>query len=414
MTVRVGRSLGIALGTLVILAAGIYGPATLLGPLPAAKITLLSPAPQGAGPAAPVLPAAGGSALVRAVGDKPFASAGAHGALPMASAAKLVEALVVLKAKPLDEGAEGPAVAMTVEDYESYLGYANEGARTVAVFPGEAWTERQLLQALVLGSSNNHADTIARWAFGSVDSYLENANAWLTSNGLTGTHVADAAGLDEASAGTAGDLAKLAALAAAHPVISEILSKPASALADRRGVQNTTAYLPELGVTGISRSYTDAGGVCFLFTAAVDVDGQTFSFAGAMLGEPDYETLTTDLTALMKSAAAGVRQQPVLAEGAAYARYDTVWDQSARAVVKTGKTRLAWVGAPVAAPTVKAQPVTTARAGSTVGRASTQIDGTEVSSPLVLDRSIGEPGLGWRLLHPVPIITELIESRSNG
>ncbi|WP_158603949.1 D-alanyl-D-alanine carboxypeptidase family protein [Cryobacterium tepidiphilum] len=413
MTARFGRSLGIALGALVILGAGIYGPATLLGPLPAAELTLLSPAPPPASPAPPVLPAHGASALVRGAGDEPFATAGVDDALPMASAAKLVEALVVLRSKPLEPGAEGPAVAMTAEDYQSYIDYANNGARTVAVFPGENWTERELLQALVLGSSNNHADTIARWAFGSVDAYLEKANAWLAANGLTGTRVADATGLDEDSAGTGADLARLAVLASAHPVISEILSQPASALADRRGVQNTTAYLPEQGITGISRSYTDAAGVCFLFTATVDAGGEPFSFAGAIVGEPDYDTLTADLTALMKSATAGVRQQPILAEGTAYARYDTAWDQSARAVVKTAKTRLAWVGGAVPAPTVKTDPVTTRRAGSTVGHASVDLDGRSVSSPLVLDRSIGDPGLGWRLLHPIPILRELIGSRSN-
>lgn len=414
MTVRLGRSLGIALGTLVILGAGIYGPATLLGPLPAAELTLLSPAPPAASPAPPALPADGASALVRGAGDEPFATAGADDPLPMASAAKLVEALVVLQSKPLEPGADGPAVVMTAEDYQSYLDYANNGARTVAVFPGENWTERELLQALVLGSSNNHADTIARWAFGSLDAYLEKANAWLSANGFDGTRVVDATGLDEGSAGTGSDLARLAAMAAAHPVISEIVSQPASALADRRGVQNTTAYLPELGVTGISRSYTDAAGVSFLFTATVDADGEPFSFAGAIVGEPDYDTLTADLTALMLSAADGVQQQPILAEGTAYARYDTVWGQSARAVVKTAKSRLAWVGTPVAAPTVKTDPVTTGRAGSTVGRASVELDGAVVSSPLVLDRSIGDPGLGWRLLHPIPIITELIDSRTNG
>lgn len=414
MTARLGRSLGIALGALVILGAGIYGPATLLGPLPTAELTPLSPAAPAASPAAPALPTAGASALVHGAADDPFATGGTDEARPMASAAKLVTALVVLAAKPLGAGEEGPAVTMTAQDYEDYVDYANNGARTVAVFPGENWTERELLQALVLGSSNNHADTIARWAFGSVDAYLSKANAWLATRGLTHTHVADTTGLDEASAGTGGDLARLAALASAHPVIAEILAKPASALADRRGVQNTTAYLPELGISGISRSYTDAAGVCFLFTATIDTDTDPFRFAGAIVGEPDYDSLTADLTTLMKSAAAGVRQQPILAEGAAFARYDTAWGQSARAVVKTAKTRLAWMAAALPPATVKTEPVTTARAGSTVGRASVALDGATVSSPLVLDRSIGDPGLGWRLLHPVPIISALIESRTAG
>lgn len=410
-------------GTAAILAVGVYGPATLLGPLPEAETTLLSPPAADANVSPPALPAAGTSAVTAlsvdetgaitplAVPATPIAAAGSTTPLPLASIAKVITALVVLDAKPLEAGEAGPGVTLTTADYQSYLDYTARGARSVTVFQGEVWSEQELLQAMLLGSSNNHADTIARWAFGSVDAYVEAATLWLAAQGFDDTTVVDATGLQERSVGTGTDLAGLAGLAAAHPVISSILASPASALADRRGIDNTTAYLPELGITGISRSYTDAAGVCFLFTAQV-VDGdKTFAFAGAFVGEPDYTTLDADLAALMTSATNGVSEQPILHKGDAYVRFDTAWGASSSGTVGLSKTTFAWQAAEPVQPTIEVEPVTTARGGTVVGRIT--VDGTagETSSTLKLDRTIPDPGPGWRLLHPVPLITALLESR---
>ena len=410
---RPGRFLGILGGTVIILAIGLYGPATLIGPLPAATATLVSPAAAAPNPSPPQLPEDGASAVIAHGTSTPIASAGQTEPLPMASATKIVTALVVLSAKPLERDDAGPAVTITAEDYADYITYGKDGARTVAVFAGETWSERDLLAAMILGSSNNHADTLARWAFGSVDAYLVAAAAWLDEHDLSGITVADATGLNDDSAGTGIDLAKLAGLAAADPVITDILANPASALTGLRGVNNTTGFLPDEGVTGISRSYTDAAGICFLFTGSVGTGDDAYSFAGAFIGEPDYDTLTADVTALMASARAGVAQLPILAEGDAYVTFETPWGQSASAVVARGTTQLGWLAADAPLPSLDINDVTTGRAGATVGRIGVSLGDTTVSSPLVLDSSITDPGLGWRLLNPIPVIGAFIESRSN-
>lgn len=425
---RPGRLIGILVGTLVILAIGVYGPATLLGPLPAADVELSVPdAPAAA--SEPVLPADGTSGILAltplesdaatvttaersaALGVDPIAVGGSGDPLPMASAAKIITALVVLDAKPLEVGEPGPAYSLVTADYQDYLDYTAEGARTVIVFPGESWTQRELLQAMILGSSNNHADTLARWAFGSVEAYVTAANAWLTENGMASTRVADANGLLDASAGTGADLARIAGLAATNPVIADIIANPASSLVNQRGVSNTTAYLPELGITGISRSYTDAGGVCFLFTATVTANEKTFTFAGGFLGEPDYDTLTADLTALMASATAGVTELPVLAEGAVYATFTTAWGDTAAAVVGTPRTRFGWQAAAPTNPVVTLDDVTTGREGSDVGEVTVDAFGESVSSALELDSRLSDPGPGWRLLHPIPVIAALVAAQ---
>ena len=417
------RFIGVFVGTVAILSVGVYGPLTLLGPLPAATATLLPPPAAEANVSPPALPVVGTSAVsALSVDDTgaieapktpldPIAAGGSAEPLPMASITKVITALVVLDAKPLAAGETGPSVTLTTADYESYLDYTATGARAVPVFQGEVWSQQELLQAMLLGSSNNHADTIARWAFGSVDASVTATNAWLVEQGLTNTSVVDATGLNEASVGTGTDLAAVAGLAAGSPVISEILANPASALADRRGIDNTTAYLPEQGITGISRSYTDAAGVCFLFTAKVVADDQTFAFSGAIVGEPGYDTLNADLVALMESARAGVGEFPILKEGDKYVSFQTEWGTSASAVVGVSKTRFTWQAAAPTDPDVTLDPVVSDRAGKIVGRVAVTGTAGETSSALKLDTTITAPGLGWRLTHPVPLITALFDSR---
>ena len=424
---RPGRLLGILVGTVVILGLGVYGPATLLGPLPAVTATRVTPAASSTTSTPPVLSPNGASAiavLAATTSDssgttstgadgttvsEPIAVAGRDQALPMASIAKVVTALVVLDAKPIAAGESGPIVTLTAADFQSYLDYDKAGARSVAVFADEQWTQLELLQALLLGSSNNHADSVARWAFGSVDAYVVAANAWLGDNGLTGSVVVDATGLHDASVGTATDLAHLAGLAATDPVVSAMLASPASALANRRGVENTTSYLAEEGITGISRSYTDAAGVCFLFTAEVSDGASNFTFSGAYIGEPTYDALTADLTALMASARAGVGPLPVLAAGDAYATFRSAWGDEASAVVGVSRTRYAWQAATPEAATVTLADFATARTGSNVGQVRLTVAGEKLSAALKLDEGIADPGPGWRLLHPIVMITALLD-----
>lgn len=433
---RLGRFVGVLTGTVVILGVGVYGPATLLGPLPDATMTLVNPDAVVSTVSPPALPAAGASALVTVgtvspagetvAGEDsdspadpaasavetlvPIAIGGTTDAVPMASIAKVITALVVLDAKPITDGS-GPTITLTTADYQSYLDYTNQFSRSLAVFQGETWTEHEMLQAVLLGSSNNHADSLARWAFGSVEAYTEAANEWLAGNGFSDTRVVDATGLDAASAGTGADLARLAGTAATDPVVSDIIANPAAALAGR-GIDNRTEFMADEGVIGLSNSYTDAAGLCLLFTAHVVSGDSTFIFAGAIVGAADQDTLDADMTALLSSAQAGVAELPLLASGAAYASFATEWGETASAVVGVPKTQVGWQAVATGAPEVSIDAFATARRGETIGRVRVATgDGSTVSSPLELDASIRDPGAGWRLLNPGPVIAELIDSR---
>ncbi|MEJ3404514.1 hypothetical protein WDJ51_07200 [Rathayibacter sp. YIM 133350] len=402
-----GRLVGILVGTVVILGAGVYGPVTLLAPLPPVHAEVLEGAQDAVAVAPPVLPVEGASSVMIVGAGAPVATTGIADPVPVAGLAKIVAALVVIDAKPIDVGRTGPAVTISNEDYADYIRYTNEDARSVPVFVGETWTERELLQAVLLGSSNNHADTLARWAFGSVDAYVDAANTWLAAKGLASMHMADATGLDEGSIGTAADAARLGALVAQQPTLSEILANPATSLVGGRGVSSTTDYLSDAGISVISRSFTDAAGVCLLFTATLGQAPDTVQVAGAFLREPDYDTLDADVKAFTAAAAPGVAPVDVVARGTSYARFRSDWGQSADGVARVAVTRPAWQAAPTdtgAARQVSLDAFSTAPRGDLVGH----VKAAGTSIPLELDAPIGDPGLGWRLLHPIPMIKALI------
>ncbi|PWC08236.1 D-alanyl-D-alanine carboxypeptidase family protein [Mycetocola zhujimingii] len=405
----VARGLGIFAGTLVILGAGLYGPVTLVGPLPAASVTALPASAPDAASVPPALPTTGASAVTEAPDTAPLAVAGTPDAVPMAGITKTITALVVLDAKPLVDGAPGGTVPITSDDYLNYVDYRDAGTRTVTVYTEDQWTQREMLQALLLGSSNNHADTLARWAFGSTEAYVEAANAWLVENGMTETTVVDATGLDEASVGTAKDLSRLAALALTNPAISSVLAEPVTGLPSRRGITNTTTYLPEQQVVGISRSYTDAAGICLLFAGDVTIEGESYRFYGAFLRQPDWDTLETAVTAVMESARAGVTPTPVLAEATPVVSFTTAWGDSANGISGASPARLRWSAATPEID-VKTDEVTSAGTGTKVGSISVVDGSTSARTSLTLDGALTDPGVFWRLSHPIPVIGALIDS----
>ncbi|GHD38814.1 D-alanyl-D-alanine carboxypeptidase [Mycetocola manganoxydans] len=407
----VARGIGIFTGTVIILGVGVCGSAALVGPLPTASVTRVAMAETE--PAVPpVLPAAGASAVTEAVTAPPFATSGSTEPVPMASITKTITALVVLDKHPLGAESQGQTVPITSEDYLAYLDYQKAGTRTVSVYTADAWSEREMLQAMLLGSSNNHADTLARWAFGSVDDYLVAANAWLAEQGLAETTVVDTTGLSDRSVGTAADLARLSAIALETPAIASVLAEPVTGLPSRRGIENTTTYLPERGVTGISRSYTDAAGICLQFGLDIPVEGSAESFRayGAILGQPDWDALDAAMNAFVDSATAGVSATPILAEGTPVVTFTTAWGDSADALAGLSPEAPRW-GRVTPDITVDTDPVTTAGTGTRVGTIFVD-DGSGEEQPisLKLGASLHDPGVFWRLSHPGAVIGALIDS----
>jgi D-alanyl-D-alanine carboxypeptidase (penicillin-binding protein 5/6) len=406
---RVARSVGVTLMILGILAVALYAPATLLGPVPATQPAITSVADIAPTVGAPTLPEDGASAVITADGDSLLAAAGNPEAVPLGGAAKIITALVVLDAKPLKAGEPGPNIIIGNEDFAFFTKYIADSDRAVSLIQGETWTEKSFLQALLLGSSNNHADSLARWAFGSVDAYVIAANAWLQKNGYAQTEVVDATGLSEFTVGTASDLAKLTQTAFGNPVIAETITLKEAVLPGNRRVTNEASHRPEDGIAGLSLSYTDSAGLTFLFQVAIPSSDKPVPLIGAFLRQPDWETLDAGLSTVIETATAGLADTTVVAAGDAFVGYSTPWGEEIRGVAAETVTQREWLTTPISH-TVEAQPITVPGKGDSVGTVVFSTPTGDVSVELITDKRANDPGLVWRLTNPVPVIGEFARS----
>ena len=411
-----GRVVGIAVGTLAILAVGVYGPAMLLGPLPAVDVRVdEARAAAPAAPASVALPADGASAvaLIDDGGEAELVAAAADdAAAPIGGAAKLVTALVTVDSLPLADGTGGPDIPIGAEDYSTYLRYEREGSRVLQVSPGELWSERDVLRAVVLASSNNHADTLATWAYGSLDNYVREANGWLEEHGFADLRVADATGLSGENVGTATELARLAAMVLADPALGPMFTGDEGPLAaDERRIPDVIAHLDGDGIRAMSRSYTDEAALSFVFTSEITVADEARRMVGAMTGVDDYETLDPAVLAAVESMQAASAPVEIIAAGTSYGEVESAWGDRAQLIAAAGRTDAAFGAAPDAA-TVDVEPFTTAAAGRQVGTVTVRLGERDISSALELDGAIRDPGPIWRLTHPGELIGAFLDGNA--
>ncbi|MCD5346934.1 hypothetical protein PX701_15930 [Agromyces sp. H3Y2-19a] len=416
MSLSPGRIVGIAIGAVAILAVGVYGPAMLLGPLPEAEVHVSAAGEGAAGKPEPiVLPESGASAVALVDEDgsaSMLATAGETGVVPIGGAAKLVTVLATLDSLPLPDDGPGPAIKIGPADYTDYLDHSKAGNRTLQVSPGDSWSERDVVRAVLFASSNNHADTLARWAFGSVDGYVDEANAWLEAQGFESTRVADATGLSADNVGTAEELARLAAMTLANPQLAALVADPERSDPTSRNVPDVIDHLGDEGVRALSRSYTDEAGVCFIFTATVPgADDEPQRIVGAMTTMPDYETLDPAVVEAFTSVAASAAPVTVIAEGARYGTVETAWGDEADLIARTERTDAAWGSDPGEA-SVAVEPFTTARAGRAVGTVTVPTANGDIGSELELSADIDDPGPLWRLANPFVLIDAFVNGRS--
>ncbi|MFF2270784.1 hypothetical protein ACFVTX_00820 [Agromyces sp. NPDC058136] len=418
MSLSPGRIVGIAVGAVAILVVGVYGPAMLLGPLPEATVHAASAASESGEPAPAItLPADGASALVIASDDgktETLAVGGSTEIVPIGGAAKLVAVLATLDSLPLSAGSDGPSITIGPADYMNYLDHVNEGNRTLQVSPGDTWSEREVVRATLLASSNNHADTLVRWAFGSTEAYVDEANKWLEQNGFEATRVADATGLSGDNVGTAEELARLGALVYADPALTQIVTAPEASASSRHDVPDSIDHLREAGARALSRSYTDQAGVCFIFSTMVPAaDGGTPTrVIGAMSMMPDYDTLDPAVAAAITSVNAVSQPVTVIVEGGEYGTVETAWGDSASLIARTGRTDAAWGSDPGEA-SVVVEPFTTASAGRVMGTVTVPTANGDISSELELSADIGDPGPLWRLANPAALIDAFFASQQS-
>ncbi|OBF57494.1 D-alanyl-D-alanine carboxypeptidase [Mycobacterium sp. 852002-50816_SCH5313054-b] len=181
---------------------------------------------------------------------------------PPASTIKVLLALVALDQVSLDS-----TVVADVADTEVEC-------NCVGIKPGRTYTARQLLDALLLVSGNDAANTLAH-LLGGTDATVAKMNAKAASLGATSTHAATPSGLDGpggSGTSTAHDLAVIFRAAMANPVFAQITAEPSAMFPGDHGnepITNQDELLARYpGAIGGKTGFTDAARKTFVGAAA--------------------------------------------------------------------------------------------------------------------------------------------------
>ncbi|MDO7881910.1 D-alanyl-D-alanine carboxypeptidase family protein [Salinibacterium soli] len=393
------RRIAVFGGAGLVLAAGFYLPLTLLAPLHETTPTVSAIEVQQ--PTVPVIDFPPyGAAGFGAVGyDGVLASAGTADPLPIASITKVVTALVVLEAHPLAPGEQGPTATLAERDVQFYADMLAQDGIVAPVSVGLQVTQRGMMQLALMASANNYAQSLAAWAFGSEAAYVDAARDWLGRNGLTGTTIVDATGIQPSNSSTVSDLIAIAKLAVANPVVAEIVATPTTEVPGVGPVVNRNGLLGVDGVDGIKTGTLDESGACLLFAQDIVVADEPITIVGVVLGGPDHDTINAAIRGMLAQADSGFQSIPLAVPDEVAGTYETEWGDRANAVPAEPASVVAWTGSSVsAAPTL--DPVHLAEDGEEVGSITFTVGPKTVVVPLELDGDISDPGPWWRLTHP--------------
>jgi len=373
--------------------------ASYLQPIPSVRPVLVAKEKQ-SGEAVDLPWPAYGQAAIGASGHGVLQTYGEQKAVPIASIAKVITALAVLEKKPLPLDDEGQPITIGTTDVQLFEDYFAIGGSVVKVQNGEQISQYEALQGMLLPSGNNMADSLARWAFGSVEAYTEYANKMVSSMGLSKTKVADASGFSPNTVSSPEDLVRLGERVMATPVLAEIVGQKTAIIPVAGEISNVNWLLGQDGVVGIKTGNTDEAGGCFLFASNQTVDGEQVTVIGAVLNAPTRNQAIEDSRVLAVTAASKFERRVLIADGEVIGQYTAPWGASAQAVAKEDLSAVVWK-ASSATTDIKLKPVSGgSEAGhAEVGAVTVTLGSKKASQVAVLSKPLAGPSWTWRIFH---------------
>ena len=210
-------------------------------------------------------------------------------ARPIASATKLMTALLTLERAELDD--VFPAAAYTAAPVESKIG----------LMRGERMTVRDLLTALLLESANDAAVTLAEGVAGSREAFVREMNRRAVTLGLRDTSYANPIGFDDPdNHSSARDLAELARRLLANRAFARIADLPRATLtsgARTRMIDNRNMLVQRYPfVSGVKTGHTLGAG--YVLVGSGEARGARV--ITVTLGAPSEAARDADTLALLR------------------------------------------------------------------------------------------------------------------
>jgi D-alanyl-D-alanine carboxypeptidase (penicillin-binding protein 5/6) len=206
-----------------------------------------------------------GEAAVAVDGVGGIGTSGTQDPVPIASVTKVMTAYVVLRDHPLGVSDSGPEILV---DQEGQDEASAAGESTVPLRAGREFTERQLLELMLVPSGNNVARLLARWDAGSEQAFAVRMNRAAAELGMRRTTYTGASGVENSTTSTATDQLLLLTAVMHNPVFRAIVAKPSTVV---RGVPgrfaNTNTLLGADGVIGVKTGSSTAAGGALMWAA---------------------------------------------------------------------------------------------------------------------------------------------------
>ncbi len=341
-----------------------------------------------------------GEATVAVEGVGSLGSFGGNQPEAIGSVAKVMTALLILKAHPLAVGEAGPEITVTPQDVATYLADKAQVQSVVAVAAGERLSELQALQAMLIPSGNNIAALLAQWDAGTQAAFVTQMNAEALRLGLHHTHYADASGLSAATLSDAADQTRLAEVAMANPVFSSIVALPQVTLPVAGLTYNVNSEVTHDGFIGIKTGSTGAAGGCFVFAAQRKVGVADVTVVGAVLGQGGVSELTTaigEAVALVNATFSALTPYTVVPRDGQIASLVQPWSAAVPIAAPTSMTVVGWPGLKLRT-TLTARPLSDrVTPGQIVGEF--RLDSGSSTNTVVLraPATIPAPSIRWRL-----------------
>lgn len=242
---------------------------------------------------------------------------------PAASTAKMIMALAVMKKKPFNPGETGEKITVTQDMYNLYSRYVAAGGSVTKVAVGEEISEYEALESALIASSNNMADALAIWAFGSLEEYKNYASEMLDNLGMIDTIIGpDASGFNTATVSTPEDLATIGKAVLSQPVLAEIVGKPSAEVPVAGLIENTNKLLGVNNIIGIKTGYVgNASGYCLVSGYKEGEEIITI----AVMGAPSRQASFDATSALVEKAQTAIKARELVKAGEKIGYYETWW-----------------------------------------------------------------------------------------
>lgn len=319
--------------------------------------------------------------------------------VPIASISKVITALAILEQKPLAPEQNGPNITFDNTDLDYFNYYYTHNGSVAQVKPGEVLSEYQALQAMLIPSANNMADSLARWAFGSMPNYITYANNMVKQMGLQHTTVGGASGFADDTTSTASDLVKLGLAALDNPVIADVVGQKSATIPVAGTINNVNWLLGQNKVIGIKTGNTEQAGGCYLFAAKHQIDGQSITIVGAILGAPQLIDAIGDATPLLNAIDSGFAKVTVIHKNQPLGSYQTPWGSSSVVMAAKDLSLLIWKNQPTKIQNNLKPIKAPAKTGTPIGSVSVQNVGKNAAVPVVLAQNLAAPPLRWHIFR---------------